>query len=332
MKANEFPPPQEEYPSEPYEREEQEEEQEQEEEEYIEMDYASEIEECSHYIFSERPYCRNTTHAEEDEEMDVDWVLLRQQQQRQRRVEEERETDGGCAAPAYGHVALRALITEARRKHLSHLRRSGSSAAVVLEAKRHWRLLAHRTAEDLQLLGYERVRRSVAAMCLFNLENGLLFDDSSSNSNSSNSGVYARDIVRNKERLLQQLREQNTLFISTPTTPTVMEIQRGEEEEECTLPFFMSSVADVLPPLCVFPVPFLNPNLLEASSTELPLLGDGDGCLLDTSLESGGGASSSNNSSNCNNSSSNSSNNSDTDDCDSPKLSTDDVRLVTSCR
>ncbi|KAH9578757.1 hypothetical protein LSM04_004116 [Trypanosoma melophagium] len=341
LEANELPP---QYPSPPHKREE-------EKEEYIEMDYASEIEECSGYIFSERPYCRNVTRNNNENDDDEDWIVFYFQQQRERKrqqKEEERYGEGEFkfTVPAYGHIALRALITEARSKHLAHLNKIGANTACVLEAKRHWRTIAHRTAEDLELFGYERVRRSIAAMCLFNYDNISLQYD-----NGSQSGVYARLLADKKLRVLRQLQERNVLFISTEPTSssipvpisissTTRETPPEEEEEECTSPFYSSSssssaaAAGVLSPMYVFPIPCLNPNVLEISSVELPLLCGSHNAfalLLDTSLESGGASSSENSNKSNMSSSSNSSNSSEAGECDSPQLAIDDLQLATTC-
>ncbi|KEG10895.1 hypothetical protein DQ04_03181080, partial [Trypanosoma grayi] len=97
-------------------------------EEYLEMDYASEIEECSRYTFSQLVHTYDMTVADE---CDTEERWLRHQQRAYAResadahetwLERMRVQQEETAAGMYGAVSLRLLLGEARHRHLAHLR------------------------------------------------------------------------------------------------------------------------------------------------------------------------------------------------------------------
>ncbi|ESL09213.1 hypothetical protein TRSC58_03070 [Trypanosoma rangeli SC58] len=181
------------------------------EEEYLDFDYDSGIEESSQYVFSQRPYCRNTAgvscgddsneegvfcggrEQEEKEEGQKSYACEQDTASRRWRLQYQQEEN---LSPGGGRTALVFLLSEARRRHLLHLRCRGAGEEEVLRALRRWRAVSRCLLEELDEWGYLSARMKFHRMYLFDL--GSIFFDTVSR---------ASELQRNKENVLQRLDE-----------------------------------------------------------------------------------------------------------------------------
>ncbi|RNF10550.1 hypothetical protein TraAM80_01475 [Trypanosoma rangeli] len=181
------------------------------EEEYLEFDYDSGIEESSQYVFSQRPYCRNTAGVGCSNDSKEEGVCcggraqgVKQGEQRSYACEQDtasrrwrlQHQQEESLSPGGGRTALVFLLSEARRRHLLHLRHRGTGEEEVLQALRRWRTVSQCLLEELDEWGYLSARMKFHRMYLFDLGN--IFFDSVSR---------ASELQRNKEKVLQQLDE-----------------------------------------------------------------------------------------------------------------------------
>lgn len=165
-------------------------------EEYLEMDYATEIEDCSRYTFSPQPQYEYTLH------MDLyDCGPARGREQ---------ESGSDASSDDFNCVALSILFCEVRRRHLENLRRQSASAAAVATATSEWRGFARSLWRDFKQFGHVYVRRKFSAMLLFEPRAQLSLTDDGS--------ARVHEFLDNKIRLLRQLRKRNQLFVDPTTT------------------------------------------------------------------------------------------------------------------
>ncbi|EKF33379.1 hypothetical protein MOQ_002755 [Trypanosoma cruzi marinkellei] len=297
------------------------------EEECLDIDYAAEIEESSRYVFSQRPYYRNTAVAVDggDDDEDGEFCGVSEEEQEQQQVRElqshvfvtrgERvQQQDDTLSLSDRRASLFLLMGEARRRHLALLSRHGASEGSVKEAIRQWRTFARRFLDELDRLGHEHARRMLSNMFLFELPG--------TSCNLFDSGARARELIRNRENVLQELRERNQLFLTAEansppmnTSPCVSEASEGEELE------MFPTTADSLSLMAM--AQLNDPAFAKFQESKGVELCEIFSFSLDTSLKSGEGASSSDCSS-------------DTDEyadaCCSPPSTTGDLWLSAPCR
>ncbi|EAN83653.1 hypothetical protein C3747_120g57 [Trypanosoma cruzi] len=295
------------------------------EEECLDIDYAAEIEESSRYVFSQRPYCRNTALAVcggDGEQGEFCGVREEEQEQPVRELQshvfvtrgERVQLQDDTLSPSDRRASLVFLMGEARRRHLALLSRHGASEGSVMEAIRQWRAFARRFLDELDRWGHEHARRMLSNMFLFELPG--------KSCNLLDSGARVRELIRNKERVLQELRERNQLFLTAEanlpqmdTSPCVSMASEGEELE------MFPTAADSLSLMAM--AQLNDPSFAKFQEGREVELCEFFSFSLDTSLKSGEGASSSDCSS-------------DTDEyadaCRSPPSTTGDLWLSAPCQ